>query len=133
LELKHAWLAFAKCSAQWTILNADLCVFRDDSNLQNVPPYGPERHQIFALTNAVMLTNVTDFQIGIPFHSSHDLLKFEMYEGDVQSVLRCRQCNKPFDKGELYLHQILLRDAESVLTVWRFRVRSEETWILLSV
>jgi len=23
-ELKHAWLAFAKCSAQWTILNADL-------------------------------------------------------------------------------------------------------------
>jgi hypothetical protein len=59
LELKHAWLAFAKCSAQWTILNADLCVFRDDSHLQNVPPYGPERHQIFGLTNAVMLTNVT--------------------------------------------------------------------------
>lgn len=56
-----------------------------------------------------------------------------MSEGDVQSVLRCGQCNKPFDKRELYFYQILLRDAESVLTVWCFRVHAEETWILLSV
>ena len=56
-----------------------------------------------------------------------------MYEGDVQSVLRCGLCNKPFDKRELYFHQILLRDAGSVLTVSCFRVHAEETWILLSV
>jgi hypothetical protein len=56
-----------------------------------------------------------------------------MYEGDVQSVLRCKQCNKPFDKGEFYFYQILLRDAEFVLTVWCSRVHTEETWILLSV
>jgi hypothetical protein len=35
----------------------------------------------------------------------------------MQSVLRCGQCNKPFDKRELCFHQILLRNAESMLTV----------------
>jgi hypothetical protein len=40
-----------------------------------------------------------------------------MYEADAQSVLRCGRCNKPFDKGELYLHQILLRNAVHVLIV----------------
>ncbi len=40
-----------------------------------------------------------------------------MYEGEVQSVLRCGQCKKPFDKRELYFHSIFPRDAESLLTV----------------
>ena len=56
-----------------------------------------------------------------------------MYEGDLQSVKRCEQCNKPFDKRELYSNQMSLREAESVLIMLYFRVYAKETWILLSV
>lgn len=39
-----------------------------------------------------------------------------MSQGNVQFVLRCGQCNKPFDKRGVYLYQVILRDVESVLT-----------------
>jgi hypothetical protein len=56
--------------------------------------------------------------IGIPLYNSRDCYgQFEMYKGDMQSVLRCGQCNKPFDERELYFHQIDFMTPKSVLTV----------------
>jgi hypothetical protein len=49
----------------------------------------------------------------------------------MELILRCGQCNKPFDKGELC--SCLVTYAESVLTAGFPRVHFEETWILLSV
>jgi hypothetical protein len=44
---------------------------------------------------------------GIPLYNSRDCYgQFKMYKRDMQSVLRCGQCNKPFDERELYFHQI---------------------------
>ena len=56
-----------------------------------------------------------------------------MYE---EPVLRCEQCNKPFDKRELQLNStnnyFVVPSLYLVLTV-AFRVLAEETWVLLSV
>jgi hypothetical protein len=62
-----------------------------------------------------MLTNVSRFDIGISLRSSHDALtgvQIEMPEENVNTVLRCGLCNKPFDKSELHL----LSDAKLVPT-----------------
>ena len=56
-----------------------------------------------------------------------------MYKADARLVLRCGHCNKPFDKGEWYLHEVLLHDSKRVLIVPWFRGHAEETWILLSI
>lgn len=37
-----------------------------------------------------------------------------MYQADVQPVLRCEQCNKPFDKGECGLRRMSHPKIESV-------------------
>ena len=53
-----------------------------------------------------MLTNVLHFGIGISLRNSHNALtgvEMEMAEQNVNAVLRCELCNKPFDKSELYL------------------------------
>lgn len=53
-----------------------------------------------------------------------------MAHGDIQSVLRCGLCNKPFDKRE---PPTLPRNDAFKLTFGRFRVHTKETWVLLSV
>lgn len=53
-----------------------------------------------------MLTNVSRFGVGISLRNSNDALtgiQIEMAEENVNVVLRCGLCNKPFDKSELYL------------------------------
>ena len=47
--------------------------------------------------------NIRHFILQSPLFAA---IKFAMVEADPQFVLRCGQCNKPFDKGGLYLHQI---------------------------
>ena len=42
-------------------------------------------------------------------------VQFDMDKGDAQPVLRCGQCNKPFDKRKFHFHQALLYDPESKL------------------
>jgi len=65
--------------------------------------------------------------------SSYSNCLCEMNERDVQSVLRCGRCNKPFDKREFRSRETSSGDVEFVLILCRYRIDAEKTWLLLSV
>ena len=45
--------------------------------------------------------------IALPASLQDPSVQIEMDEGDVQPVLRCVRCNKPFDKRECYVQRPL--------------------------
>ena len=53
-----------------------------------------------------------------------------MDNGNLHFILRCGQCNKPFDKGELRHSSTII---EGVTLIRLLRIHSEETRVLLSV
>lgn len=63
-----------------------------------------------------------------------NLIQLEMSEKEypLESVLRCGDCKKPFDKREWYFQQAF-RGCQVINIVWHFRIHLEEARILLSV
>lgn len=52
------------------------------------------------LVHADKTLSSSDIDDSLPVFSELGPVQNEMYEADMQSVLRCDRCRKPFDKGE---------------------------------